>query len=183
VARRGRGGGAALAILIVVAGCGGAASAAPTSEPTPAPTPTATPAPTPTPEPTPEPTIDIAGLGDLYLGIAADMQATLPSLYDEVERTDLDEAELSLAYRALADAYRSFADAQADLEYPPEVQADADELIDVLNQIADEFELSADDPTYDNFDAVNALLPEVPAIGARIRLALGLPPPPTPTPG
>jgi hypothetical protein len=174
-----------VAVLLALAACGGAANGTATATPvlTPTVAPTPTPEPTPPPTPTPEPTLDIDALGAAYVAAGATLANIARPLLKQLDSGTLTDAEVSTAAGQIADAYKTAALTYGGLTYPPAVQADVAQLVDVLMQVEALFRAQVSDPTVDNVDAFNALTDQVPVIGARIRAALGLPPPPTAPPG
>jgi hypothetical protein len=181
--RNDRGPLAGVLIAIAIAACGGnaapaAGSIAPPSVEATISTPTTAPTPTPTPSPTPAPTIDVKASGTAYLAMAAKLKKTLDAVFKELGARSHKESEYIKLNQQAADAYRAAITELNAIPVPDDVKDDVATLTGVLDKLAKEFEHTVADPSYDNVDATDALMPEIVAPSAAIRKALGLPPPP-----
>jgi hypothetical protein len=181
--QHGRGPLSSLLAAVIVAGCAsggapaGAGTVAPPSAAAPAPTPTAAPTASPSPSPTPEPTIDLKASGIAYLAMSAKLKKTIDAVFKELGARSHKESEYIKLNQQAADAYRTaIADLNA-IPVPDDVKDEVATLAGVFDKLAKEFEHTVSDPSYDNVDATDALMPEIVAPSTAIRAALGLPPP------
>lgn len=170
-------------VTIILAGCGGsgapaaAATVAPPSVAAPTLTPTAAATPAPTPGPTPAPTIDLKASGTAYLAMAAKLKKTLDAVFKELGARSHKESEYIKLNQQAADAYRTAIKDLNAIAVPPDVTDEVATIAGVFDKLAKEFEHTVADPSYDNVDATDALMPEIVAPSTAIRKALGLPPP------
>jgi len=180
---RGRAPQLSMVLAVIFAGCGSsgapaaAGTVAPASAVAPAASPTGAPSASPTASPTPEPTIDLKASGTAYLAMSAKLKKTIDAVFKELGARSHKEAEYIKLNQQAADAYRTaIADLNA-IAVPADVKDDVATLAGVFDKLAKEFEHTVADPSYDNVDATDALMPEIAAPSKAIRAALGLPPP------
>jgi hypothetical protein len=181
--KRGRAPQLSAVLAVVLAGCSGggapaaANTAAPPSVAAPASTPSAAPTASPTASPTPEPTIDLKASGTAYLAMSAKLKKTIDAVFKELGARSHKEAAYIKLNQQAADAYRTAITDLNAIPVPDDVKDDVATLAGVFDKLAKEFEHTVSDPSYDNVDATDALMPAILAPSKAIRAALGLPPP------
>ena len=162
------------------AACGPGAAVTPDGT-APPPTVEVTAAPTPAPTPTPEPTVDVAAVGAAYLAFAEGFNAAQAAANAAIDAATNDDEAIA-AYQLFVDAFDSGVTAISAIEFPPELEDEAADLVAGYTKVGNAFrQLVADpndpDPFIDtNIDEGAA---EIATAATAIRAALGLPPPPT----
>jgi hypothetical protein len=170
-------------VTVILAGCGGsgapaaAATVAPPSVPAATSPPTVAPTTPPTPSPTPAPTIDLKASGTAYLAMSAKLKKTIDAVFKELGARSHKESEYIKLNQQAADAYRTAIKDLNAIPMPPDIMDEVATLAKVFDKLAKEFEHTVADPSYDNVDATDALMPQIVAPSTAIRAALGLPPP------